>query len=110
MATFKTFDTDGNGNLDMDEFVDGLMTVPGIDMFKVEGQPLTRDGALRLSRYIDALGDRDGTINYMEFVRALSVDDEVALGDIGECLVEGMTTTLLLNCSVVKAGCHFFDP
>lgn len=102
---FKAWDKNNDGILSVKEFMDGLKQIPGIDQLRVEGQQLTDDKFKRIVDYIDATND--GTVNYLEFVKALSVDDK--MGSVANALCEDITTTLFRNKTALLAACQFFD-
>jgi Ca2+-binding EF-hand superfamily protein len=102
---FKQWDKNGDGVLSVKEFIEGLKHIPGIDTLLVEGQSLTDEKFNRIVEYIDV--SNDGTINYLEFVKALSVDDKI--GTVAHALCEDITTTLYRNKQALLAACQFFD-
>jgi Ca2+-binding EF-hand superfamily protein len=103
---FKRFDTDGDGLLSREEFVNGIRTVPDLEEVLVEGHPLNDQDLDRIARYIDQSGD--GTLNYLEFIKAFNFEDKY--GDVlNNQLFEDITTTLFRNRNALLCGCQFFD-
>ena len=51
--------------------VRGIQGLPGFDQFQIDGQPLGKDGLLRILRYVDA--SEDGLISYLEFLAAFEI-------------------------------------
>lgn len=56
----------------IEEFVNGLDAIPGIRNVTVEGEPLSRERLMEVAKVVDSDGNKNGTINYMEFLQALS--------------------------------------
>jgi hypothetical protein len=102
---FKQWDKNGDGILSIKEFVDGLKQIPNIDSVLVEGKKLDDEKFKRIVEYIDV--SSDGTINYLEFIKALSVEDK--MGTMSNALAEDITTTLFRNKTALLAACQFFD-
>jgi Ca2+-binding EF-hand superfamily protein len=102
---FQKWDKNGDGILSNKEFIDGLKHIPGIADLRVEGQQLNDEKYNRILKYIDV--SNDGTVNYLEFVKALSVDDR--MGTVSNALCEDITTTLYRNKQALLAACQFFD-
>jgi len=61
---------------------------------------------MAMGRIIDVTGN--GDINYLEFLKAFSVDD-AGQTDIAETLGEDITTTLFRHRHAIRMGCHYLD-
>jgi len=107
LKVFKDLDKNGDGQLEMSEFVSGAQKLPGFDTLLIEGKPLDQEGLERIAKVIDVSGD--GTVNYLEFLTRFNVAD-TQQDALTNSLTEHISTTLFRNRSMVLAGCRFFDP
>lgn len=105
---FKAMDSSGDGILQVEEFVDGLLMVPGIRELVAGGQPLTKPRLLEVAKAIDADGNGNGTINYLEFLQAFE-SAEQGNSDIANSLAEDITTVLFRHRLAIRTGCQYFD-
>jgi len=105
---FRAMDSSGDGILQVEEFVNGLDSVPGIHDLEVDGKPLTRDRLMAVAQVVDADGNGNGTINYMEFLKAFESSDS-GNGDIANSLAEDITTVLFRSRLAIRMGCRYFD-
>lgn len=107
MTLFASIDSSGDGVLQIPEFVDGIIKLPGISgIVLTTGQKLDRETLIQMAQVIDVSGN--GDINYLEFLKAFSVD-ELGQSDIAETLGEDITTTLFRHRHAIRMGCHYLD-
>jgi len=106
VALFKALDSSGDGQLQIDEFADGLSKIPGINTIMVDGKPLDKQSILLLAQAIDASGN--GTINYLEFLSAFEVNETSGSG-IVDSVAEDVTTVLFRHRVAIRMGCHYLD-
>eukprot|EP00747_Dinoflagellata_sp_TGD_P065852 gnl/TRDRNA2_/TRDRNA2_154538_c0_seq3.p1 gnl/TRDRNA2_/TRDRNA2_154538_c0~~gnl/TRDRNA2_/TRDRNA2_154538_c0_seq3.p1 ORF type:complete len:1082 (-),score=204.38 gnl/TRDRNA2_/TRDRNA2_154538_c0_seq3:253-3081(-) len=72
--SFNSCDHDGNGYLEIHEFVHHLKNLPGIDKVQLEGKPIGEEQLLSLAQALESLsGATTGRINFMEFLEAFVV-------------------------------------
>lgn len=103
---FASFDINGDGCLQIEEFVNGIEKVPKIrDIQLKDGRKLDHATLLEMSTIIDVGGN--GTINYLEFLQAFSNEEGTA--DIAETVGEDITTVLFRHRHAIRMGCHYFD-
>jgi len=107
LKVFKDLDKNGDGQLEMSEFVAGAQKLPGFDQLLIEGKPLDAEGLQRIAKVVDVSGD--GTVNYLEFLTRFNVAD-TQQDALTNSLTEHISTTLFRNRSMVLAGAKFFDP
>jgi len=103
---FRGLDISGDGMLQVEEFVHGLEQLPGITDLKVQGKPLDKEMLMAIARAIDA--SNNGTINYLEFLKAFEVDQKGGQ-DIVDSLAEDITTVLFRHRVAIRMGCHYLD-
>eukprot|EP00416_Gambierdiscus_australes_P018079 CAMPEP_0171071238 /NCGR_PEP_ID=MMETSP0766_2-20121228/10208_1 /TAXON_ID=439317 /ORGANISM="Gambierdiscus australes, Strain CAWD 149" /LENGTH=1052 /DNA_ID=CAMNT_0011527771 /DNA_START=39 /DNA_END=3192 /DNA_ORIENTATION=- len=106
VALFQALDYSKDGLLQVEEFVSGLEKIPGVKKLVVEGEPLTHARLVTLVGAIDT--SKNGTINYLEFLNAFQISDEATL-DVGETLMEDITTVLFRHRLAIRKGCVYFD-
>jgi Ca2+-binding EF-hand superfamily protein len=107
MTLFQALDKSGDGVLQIEEFVTGIEKLKGLsDLQLSDGRQLDRDTLLAMAKVIDVTGN--GDINYLEFLKAFSVDD-AGQSDIAETLGEDITTTLFRHRHAIRMGCHYLD-
>jgi len=103
---FKAIDSSGDGILQLDEFVSGLMKIPGISDITIDEQKLNEGKVREVAQAIDISGN--GSINYLEFLQAFSIEEQ---GDssVMDTLGEDITTVLFRHRHAIKMGCHYLD-
>lgn len=107
MTLFSAIDKSGDGVLQIEEFVTGVQKLPGIGNITLSnGSKLDYETLMAMARIIDVTGN--GDINYLEFLKAFSVD-EGGQADITETLGEDITTTLFRHRHAIRMGCHYLD-
>merc|ERR1719436_1979942 len=105
---FRAMDSSGDGILQVEEFVDGLLMIPGINELEAGGQHLTKERLLEVAKVIDSDGNGNGTINYLEFLQAFE-SAEGGNSDIANSLAEDITTVLFRHRLAIRMGCQYFD-
>lgn len=107
LKAFKDLDKNGDGQLEMHEFVAGAQKLPGFDQLLIEGKMLDEEGLQRIAKVLDVSGD--GTVNYLEFLTKFSVND-TQQDALTNSLTEHISTTLFRNRAMILAAAKFFDP
>mmetsp|Transcript_59351 Transcript_59351/g.130337 ORF Transcript_59351/g.130337 Transcript_59351/m.130337 type:complete len:1009 (-) Transcript_59351:23-3049(-) len=108
VALFRAMDASGDGILQTDEFVQGLLTLPGIQKLEVQGLALTEDRLRQVAQAVDSFGNGNGTINYLEFLQAFESMEEGNM-DIANTLGEDITTVLFRHRLAIRMGCQYLD-
>eukprot|EP00440_Ansanella_granifera_P074308 gb/GFBE01080639.1/.p1 GENE.gb/GFBE01080639.1/~~gb/GFBE01080639.1/.p1 ORF type:complete len:916 (+),score=226.76 gb/GFBE01080639.1/:1-2748(+) len=103
---FLEIDTSGDGSLQLDEFIAGIEKLPNWHTLDVEGEPLTHEKLIEISKILDVTGD--GTINYLEFLQAFQLQGQGS-ADLQNSLVEDVTTILFRHRIAIRKGCQFLD-
>jgi len=107
VALFASMDSNGDGTLQVEEFVAGIEKLPGIEKIVLSnGTILNHETLIRMARVSDVSGN--GTINYLEFLQAFSADAE-GKTDIADSLGEDITTVLFRHRHAIRMGCHYLD-
>lgn len=102
---FEALDTSTDGLLQIDEFVDGIVKIPGFENIHVDGENLTRESLLECADFIDS--SKDGTINYLEFLKTFSIEDQH--GTLADLLAENITVLLYRNRQAIRSACRTRD-
>eukprot|EP00930_Biecheleria_cincta_P003021 TRINITY_DN103963_c0_g1_i1.p1 TRINITY_DN103963_c0_g1~~TRINITY_DN103963_c0_g1_i1.p1 ORF type:complete len:921 (+),score=212.05 TRINITY_DN103963_c0_g1_i1:74-2836(+) len=105
-SLFTTLDSSQDGMVQISEFVEGVMQVPGIDELQLDGQALTKEKLTEVAKALDVTGD--GSLNYLEFLQAFEPHDQGA-ADLQNSLVEDVTTVLFRHRMAIRKGCHHVD-
>ncbi|CAE7599047.1 unnamed protein product [Symbiodinium natans] len=103
---FQEIDTSGDGILQLDEFVAGIEKLPGLDKLTVDGERLSHDKLVEISKILDVT--QDGTLNYLEFQQAFQLKGQ-GTADLENSLVEDLTTLLFRYRVHIRTGCQFLD-
>eukprot|EP00928_Gymnodinium_smaydae_P063300 TRINITY_DN46929_c0_g1_i1.p1 TRINITY_DN46929_c0_g1~~TRINITY_DN46929_c0_g1_i1.p1 ORF type:complete len:983 (+),score=176.73 TRINITY_DN46929_c0_g1_i1:117-3065(+) len=106
VTLFRALDSSGDGQLQIEEFADGLMRVPNITSIVVNGKPLDKDMMTKIAKGIDKSGN--GTINYLEFLQAFQAETQKSKG-IADALAEDIATVLFRHRTAVRMGCQYLD-
>merc|ERR1711977_294417 len=84
----------------------GIAQLPDLESLEVDGQPLSRARLLELAKAVDT--SSSGTINYLEFLQAFTIEDSHG-DELTDLLAEHITTLLFRHRSSIRLGCQFFD-
>lgn len=103
---FQEIDTSGDGILQLDEFVAGIEKLPGLDKLIVDGECLSHQKLVDISKILDVT--QDGTLNYLEFQQAFQLKGQ-GTADLENSLVEDLTTLLFRYRVHIRTGCQFLD-
>jgi len=103
---FQEIDTSGDGILQLDEFVAGIEKLPGLDKLIVDGERLSHEKLVDISKILDVT--QDGTLNYLEFQQAFQLKGQ-GTADLENSLVEDLTTLLFRYRVHIRTGCQFLD-
>jgi Ca2+-binding EF-hand superfamily protein len=103
---FTALDSSQDGMVQISEFVEGVMQVPGISELQLDGQALTKEKLAEVAKGLDVTGD--GSLNYFEFLQAFEPHDQGA-ADLQNSLVEDVTTVLFRHRMAIRRGCHHVD-
>lgn len=106
IALFGALDASGDGILQLHEFVNGIMQLPGITSVVVEDEPLTTAKLMELAKSIDTSGN--GDINYLEFVQAFDTVEKGS-SNVEDSISEDVTTLLFRHRLAIKMGCQYLD-
>lgn len=104
---FRAIDQSGDGLIDTSEFVNGILSLPGLGDLKLsDGSSVDEARVMGLVKVVDK--SESGTINYLEFLEAFSFED--ANGEeMMDSLAEHILTMLFRHRQAVRAGAQFFD-
>jgi Ca2+-binding EF-hand superfamily protein len=106
---FESFDSDGNGLLEVQEIVEGLMSLKDFQDFKLDGQPCSEEDLQRMVKSVDTSGD--GNISYMEFVSFFELYDQDSSqsSELSELVEESITSTLFRHRLALLSICEWLD-
>jgi Ca2+-binding EF-hand superfamily protein len=107
-ALFKAMDTSGDGILQKDEFVNGILYLPGIEHVQVDGTPIDRERILEIAGLIDT--SQNGSINYLEFLTAFSVEEQYSESSCADSIVEDIITVIFRHRHAILMNCRYMDP
>lgn len=106
VSLFRALDSSGDGILQVEEFVQGVEKIPGIDKLVVSGEALTHERLITMAKAMDASGN--GEINYLEFLQAFTAETSDG-NNIVNSLGEDITTVLFRHRHAIRMGCHYLD-
>mmetsp|Transcript_114382 Transcript_114382/g.209435 ORF Transcript_114382/g.209435 Transcript_114382/m.209435 type:complete len:1030 (-) Transcript_114382:154-3243(-) len=107
-ALFESMDQDGSGEIDNEEFVQGLMKLPGIEEVELSNKEKLRIERIRLmAKVVDHSGD--GSISILEILEAFIFEDTGGT-DMVDSLAEHLLTVLFRHRQAIRAGARCFDP
>lgn len=104
---FEALDTSGDGLIQIDEFVDGIAKIPGFDDIIVNEKAMDREQLLQCAQHIDST--QDGSINYLEFLHAFTIEDQCHDDSLADLLAENITTMLYRNRQAIRSACRSMD-
>lgn len=104
-AAFEHLDVSKDGMLQREELVQGLVALPGFDLARVGGSALTQEDIMECMKAVDS--SHNGTINYLEFLAAFSVEDRD--GDLTDMLADQITTVLFRHRAALRSACRKLD-
>merc|ERR1719161_478937 len=106
-ALFAAFDEDKSGELDTEEFVKGIMALPGVSDIKLSnGEKLNEKRVTQMAKVVDHSGD--GQISILELLEAFCFEDSGG-EDMQDSLAEHMLTVLFRHRQALRAGARCFD-
>lgn len=106
-SLFERIDADNSGLVSPDEFVKGLLSLPGLrDIELRNGERLTEARLRQVARMLDQSGD--GEISLLELLEAFIFEDS-GDGDLADGLLEHILAVLFRHRQSIRAGARCFD-
>eukprot|EP00931_Biecheleriopsis_adriatica_P007250 TRINITY_DN108559_c0_g1_i1.p1 TRINITY_DN108559_c0_g1~~TRINITY_DN108559_c0_g1_i1.p1 ORF type:complete len:878 (+),score=148.08 TRINITY_DN108559_c0_g1_i1:30-2663(+) len=105
---FEFMDEDSSGSIDIEEFVKGVLKLPGACQVTLSnGEMLSEDFVRQLASEIDK--NQSGSIGILEFLEALEVDSGKGC-EMADNLGENILSVLLRYRTSLRTACRCFDP